>query len=87
MLVVLENAAPLTMDEVSRLILHGPCSNRWFDKHQLIVCSNGKAGLNFEVTNCSTPNVKLTIDVQHSVGDGSTTLRLADEMYKWRFVQ
>ena len=42
-------------------------TNRWFDKHQLIITENGKAGINFE----------------HSVGDGATTLRLADEMYKY----
>lgn len=66
-IVCLDAVSASTLDEVSRLVLHGPCSNRWFDKHQLIVDANGNAGVNFE----------------HSVGDGSTTLRLADEMHKW----
>jgi Choline/Carnitine o-acyltransferase len=56
-----------SLDELSRLILHGTGTNRWFDKHQLIVDAGGRAGMNFE----------------HSVGDGATTLRLADEMYRY----
>lgn len=30
-------------------MLHGPSTNRWFDKHQLIITHNGKAGMLFEV--------------------------------------
>lgn len=47
--VCLDSITPSSLDEVSRLLLHGPGSNRWFDKHQLIVCQNGKAGICFEV--------------------------------------
>lgn len=27
----------------------GTCTNRWYDKLQIIVCANGTAGINFEV--------------------------------------
>eukprot|EP00659_Diplonema_papillatum_P004806 gene4806-7413_t len=64
--VVLEPLAPDSDEELSRLLLHGSGVNRWFDKHNLIVCRNGRAGINFE----------------HAVGDGSTTLRFADEIYQ-----
>eukprot|EP00667_Euglena_gracilis_P002920 EG_transcript_2927 len=67
LIVCLDHLAPANDDEYARLLLHGPGTNRWFDKHNLIVASNGQAGFNFE----------------HSVGDGSTTLRIADEVYKW----
>eukprot|EP01079_Euglenida_sp_SAG-EU17-18_P005804 gene5804-1035_t len=63
----LDHIAPADLTELSRLLLHGPSTNRWFDKNQLIVCANGKAGFNFE----------------HCAGDGSTTLRMADETYTW----
>eukprot|EP00668_Euglena_longa_P046549 GGOE01062234.1.p1 GENE.GGOE01062234.1~~GGOE01062234.1.p1 ORF type:complete len:720 (+),score=178.70 GGOE01062234.1:33-2162(+) len=66
-IVCLDFLAPANDDEYARLLLHGPGANRWFDKHNLIVASNGKAGFNFE----------------HSVGDGSTALRIADESFKW----
>eukprot|EP01060_Flectonema_neradi_P000262 TRINITY_DN10183_c0_g1_i1.p1 TRINITY_DN10183_c0_g1~~TRINITY_DN10183_c0_g1_i1.p1 ORF type:complete len:735 (+),score=141.91 TRINITY_DN10183_c0_g1_i1:62-2206(+) len=66
MVVVLEPMEPRGDEELARLLLHGAGTNRWFDKHNLIVCKNGKAGINFE----------------HSVGDGATTLRVADYMYK-----
>ncbi|PRP84915.1 choline/carnitine O-acetyltransferase [Planoprotostelium fungivorum] len=67
MVVCLDDSAPTSHDETSRVMLHGPATNRWFDKHNLIVCANGNAGMVFE----------------HSVGDGTSTLRLADEMYKY----
>ena len=67
MVVVLEPMEPRGDEELARLLLHGAGTNRWFDKHNLIVCKNGKAGINFE----------------HSVGDGATTLRVADYMYKY----
>lgn len=44
----------------------GTCLNRWFDKSlQLIVCSNGMAGINFE----------------HSLIDGHTVLRFASDIF------
>jgi carnitine O-acetyltransferase len=55
-----------TTDELARLLLHGTGTNRWFDRHNLIVSHNGRAGINFE----------------HSVGDGAITLRVADSMYR-----
>lgn len=44
---------------------HGTCLNRWYDKLQLIVTKNGKAGINFE----------------HTAVDGHTVLRLAADIY------
>lgn len=46
-------------------IQHGTCLNRWYDKLQLIVTKNGKAGINFE----------------HTGIDGHTVLRLATDIY------
>eukprot|EP01059_Diplonema_ambulator_P003204 TRINITY_DN1286_c0_g1_i2.p1 TRINITY_DN1286_c0_g1~~TRINITY_DN1286_c0_g1_i2.p1 ORF type:complete len:752 (+),score=144.71 TRINITY_DN1286_c0_g1_i2:66-2258(+) len=69
-IVVLEDMAPTYDEELARVLLHGTGVNRWFDKHNLIICKNGRAGINFE----------------HSVGDGATTLRVADEMYKHSLV-
>lgn len=43
----------------------GTCLNRWYDKLQLIVTRNGKAGINFE----------------HTGIDGHTVLRLATDIY------
>lgn len=43
----------------------GTCLNRWYDKLQLIVTLNGKAGFNFE----------------HTGVDGHTVLRLATDIY------
>ena len=44
----------------------GTCLNRWFDKTlQIIVCSNGSAGIVFE----------------HSMVDGHTVLRFASDVY------
>jgi len=37
----------------------GTCSNRWYDKLQIIVCANGAAGIKFE----------------HTAADGHTVLR------------
>ncbi|CCE66215.1 hypothetical protein TPHA_0P00570 [Tetrapisispora phaffii CBS 4417] len=44
---------------------NGTCLNRWYDKLQLIVTKNGKAGINFE----------------HTGVDGHTVLRLASDIY------
>ncbi|KAG8905645.1 hypothetical protein FRB99_008486 [Tulasnella sp. 403] len=43
----------------------GSCTNRWYDKLQLIVCPNGVAGINFE----------------HTGVDGHTVLRFAAEIF------
>ncbi|CEH16354.1 acyltransferase ctase cot cpt [Ceraceosorus bombacis] len=43
----------------------GTCSNRWYDKLQIIVCKNGAAGINFE----------------HSAADGHTVLRFVADIY------
>lgn len=51
-------AAPLNIQS-------GTCLNRWYDKLQLIVTMNGKAGINFE----------------HTGVDGHTVLRLATDIY------
>ncbi|EAN79195.1 carnitine O-acetyltransferase, putative [Trypanosoma brucei brucei TREU927] len=50
----------------ARLLLHGQGTNRWFDRHNIIVTADGTAGVNWE----------------HSVNDGGTALMLADFMYK-----
>ncbi|KXH42205.1 choline/Carnitine O-acyltransferase [Colletotrichum nymphaeae SA-01] len=43
----------------------GTCTNRWYDKLQIIVCKNGSAGINFE----------------HTGVDGHTVLRFASDVY------
>ncbi|ORX36165.1 acyltransferase ChoActase/COT/CPT [Kockovaella imperatae] len=43
----------------------GTCTNRWYDKLQIIVCDNGEAGINFE----------------HTGVDGHTVLRYAADVY------
>jgi carnitine O-acetyltransferase len=45
LIICLDNACPNNDEEFSRIVLHGPSSNRWFDKTQLIVCGNGRAGM------------------------------------------
>ena len=53
---------------VSQVLLHNnDGSNRWFDKNNLVVCANGKAGVTME----------------HSAIDGSTMLVYLDFMYKY----
>jgi carnitine O-acetyltransferase len=49
----------------------GTCCNRWYDKLQIIVCSDGSAGINFE----------------HSAIDGHTALRFASDVYAESVVQ
>lgn len=47
--VCLEDSTPNTPQEMSQLMLHSDGTNRWFDKSlQLIVCKNGKSGINME---------------------------------------
>jgi carnitine O-acetyltransferase len=64
--VVLDSLPASDHDEAARLFLHGTGTNRWFDRHNIIVTKDGTAGINFE----------------HSVGDGAVTLRVADTMHK-----
>ena len=44
----------------------GTCINRWYDKLSVVVCRNGKAGMNFE----------------HTCTDGSVDIRMACDIYK-----
>jgi len=50
---------------VDRGVQVGTCTNRWYDKLQIIVCRNGSAGINFE----------------HTGADGHTILRYASDVY------
>ncbi len=44
--VCLDDAAPQTLTETARVMMHGNGNNRWFDKSlQLIVCPNAKYGI------------------------------------------
>ena len=66
-----QNAADLCMNmlcgtsEIERGVQIGTCTNRWYDKLQIIVCKNGSAGINFE----------------HTGVDGHTVLRFASDVY------
>lgn len=51
--------------KVERGVQVGTCTNRWYDKLQIIVCKNGSAGINFE----------------HTGVDGHTVLRFASDVY------
>ncbi|KAK4940247.1 carnitine O-acetyltransferase yat1 [Elasticomyces elasticus] len=51
--------------EVNRGVQVGTCTNRWYDKLQIIVCKSGSAGINFE----------------HTGVDGHTVLRFASDVY------
>jgi len=51
--------------KVERGVQFGTCTNRWYDKLQIIVCKNGSAGINFE----------------HTGVDGHTVLRFASDVY------
>ena len=50
---------------IERGVQVGTCTNRWYDKLQIIVCKNGRAGINFE----------------HTGVDGHTVLRFASDVY------
>eukprot|EP01114_Cavostelium_apophysatum_P017198 TRINITY_DN5051_c0_g1_i1.p1 TRINITY_DN5051_c0_g1~~TRINITY_DN5051_c0_g1_i1.p1 ORF type:complete len:602 (-),score=148.21 TRINITY_DN5051_c0_g1_i1:37-1842(-) len=64
-IVCLDESSPNSLDAFSQALLHGDGRNRWFDKSiQLIVCANGKSGINME----------------HSGIDGHTVLRYAAEI-------
>ena len=66
-----QNSSQLCMNmlcgtsEVAKGIQIGTCTNRWYDKMQIIVCKNGSAGINFE----------------HTGVDGHTVLRFASDVY------
>ncbi|KAA8634092.1 hypothetical protein SMACR_02348 [Sordaria macrospora] len=51
--------------EIEKGVQIGTCTNRWYDKLQIIVCKNGSAGINFE----------------HTGVDGHTVLRFASDIY------
>ena len=51
--------------QVEKGVQVGTCTNRWYDKLQIIVCKNGSAGINFE----------------HTGVDGHTVLRFASDVY------
>ena len=52
-------------NQVVKGVQSGTCTNRWYDKLQIIVCKNGSAGINFE----------------HTGVDGHTVLRFASDIY------
>lgn len=66
-----QNGADLCMNmlcgssQVEKGVQIGTCTNRWYDKLQIIVCKNGSAGINFE----------------HTGVDGHTVLRFASDLY------
>lgn len=51
--------------DIEKGVQIGTCTNRWYDKLQIIVCKNGSAGINFE----------------HTGVDGHTVLRFASDLY------
>ncbi|CAM9543692.1 unnamed protein product, partial [Scytosiphon promiscuus] len=70
----LDHTSPSTAGEIAASCLHGSyalagdvgtCTNRWYDKLQLIVFENGAAGVNFE----------------HTWVDGHTVLRFASDVF------
>eukprot|EP00698_Gefionella_okellyi_P014205 TRINITY_DN3937_c0_g1_i1.p1 TRINITY_DN3937_c0_g1~~TRINITY_DN3937_c0_g1_i1.p1 ORF type:complete len:680 (-),score=105.41 TRINITY_DN3937_c0_g1_i1:1198-3237(-) len=64
--VCLEDTPPTDMTAECAMFLHGDACNRWFDKSiQLVVCSNGRAGITME----------------HSGYDGHTFLRMANDFW------
>uniref|UniRef100_A0A060T3M5 ARAD1A10934p n=1 Tax=Blastobotrys adeninivorans TaxID=409370 RepID=A0A060T3M5_BLAAD len=74
--VCLDHASPESLSDLSRNMLCGlselekgiqvgTCTNRWYDKLQIIVTANAKAGINFE----------------HTGVDGHTVLRFASDIY------
>eukprot|EP00940_MAST-03C_sp_MAST-3C-sp2_P002444 g2444.t1 len=76
--VCLDDSRPSTVEAMAATALHGSyllsqdgttqigtCTNRWFDKLQMIVCGNGRAAINFE----------------HTAVDGHTVLRFASDVF------
>ncbi|OZJ03582.1 hypothetical protein BZG36_03048 [Bifiguratus adelaidae] len=75
-IVCLDHVAPKSTTELATNMLCGTyniqagvqigtCTNRWYDKLQIIVCENGSAGINFE----------------HTGVDGHTVLRFVSDIY------
>ncbi|KAI8987359.1 acyltransferase ChoActase/COT/CPT [Mycotypha africana] len=75
-MVCLDHVKPTSSEELSNNMLCGTynleggmqvgtCTNRWYDKLQIIVCQNGSAGINFE----------------HTGVDGHTVLRYVSDIY------
>ncbi|KAI7865971.1 acyltransferase ChoActase/COT/CPT [Spinellus fusiger] len=75
-IVCLDHVEPTTIEDLSTNMLCGTysldqglqvgtCTNRWYDKLQIIVCKNGSAGINFE----------------HTGVDGHTVLRYVSDIY------
>jgi carnitine O-palmitoyltransferase 2 len=63
--VTLDDDVPDTHETLSRAMLHGDTRNRWYDKcFNLIICQNGKAGINWE----------------HAWGDGVAVLYFFNEV-------
>ena len=78
---VLDDYTPCDIKEAASNMLHGTyklkpdengvdyqigtCSNRWYDKLQIIVCADGTSGINFE----------------HSAIDGHTALRFVSDVF------
>ena len=68
---MLHGSHELVMGENNQLVQAGSCCNRWYDKLQLIVMANGKAGVNFE----------------HSAIDGHSALRYVSDIFAENVVQ
>lgn len=84
---VIDNVIPKSIHEAAANMLHGTyclrsdanlvdyqagsCCNRWYDKLQIIVCQDGRAGINFE----------------HSAVDGHTALRLVSDIFADNVIQ
>jgi len=78
---VIDDVTPKDIHEAAANMLHGTynlrseenfidyqagsCCNRWYDKLQVIVCNDGRAGINFE----------------HSAIDGHTALRFVSDIF------
>lgn len=55
----------ITLNPMKISLQAGSCCNRWYDKLQIIVCRDGRAGINFE----------------HSAIDGHTALRFVSDIF------
>lgn len=43
--ITLDETKPETHEEINRVMLHGDCRDRWFDKSfNIVVCANGRSG-------------------------------------------
>lgn len=70
----LEDAAPGTPDELFRVMLHGDGRNRWFDKSfQIIVCQNGRFGVNSEHSGLDGYPIHGLIRFIHADGEKAKT--------------